>query len=138
MYPTIDKAIYDKLVSDDNVQDLVGNDVYMLAAPSGVNEDYILYRQIAGGFEHTSPRPEIDVIYRIEGVASSRQNADEIASAIYHALHDQRLPIEGWNNYDTAGGGWYTLIDNVGGYTTYRVGGMYRIRADQLMVGGDS
>jgi hypothetical protein len=134
MYPTIDQAIYNKLVGDSEISTLVGADVYALQAPSGAAEPYILFKQIAGGFEHTSPRPEIDVVYRIECVATSRENAEEGASAIYHALHDQDLIIDGWNNYDTAGGGWYTLIDNSEGDVSYRVGGMYRIRADQIAV----
>jgi hypothetical protein len=134
MYPTIDQAIFNKLVGDSEVSSLVGTDVFVLQAPSGTIEPYILFKQIAGGFEHSSPRPEIDVTYRIECVATSREGAEEGASAIYHALHNQDLIIDGWNNYDTAGGGWYTLIDNSEGDVSYRVGGMYRIRADQIAV----
>lgn len=134
MYPTIDQAIYSKLTGDSEVSAFVGADIFALQAPSGTVEPYILFKQIAGGFEHTSPRPEIDVTYRVECVAASREEAEEGASAIYHALHDQDLTIDGWNNYDTVAGGWYTLIDNAEGGMFFRVGGMYRIRADQVAV----
>lgn len=134
MYPTIDQAIYSKLTGDSEVSTLVGTDIYALQAPSGTIEPYILFKQIGGGFEHTSPRPEIDVTYRIEYVATSREQAEEGASAIHNALNNQNLTIDGWNNYDTAAGGWYTLIDNEEGGMFFRAGGMYRIRADQVAV----
>jgi hypothetical protein len=85
----------------------------------------------AGGDSNTSPRRDVDVIYRVEFVSTSLATARSGAGYIDDALHDQALTITGWSNYRMMADRLFQQDEIINGKMWHRRGAFYRVMADK-------
>ena len=131
MLPSIHTALYSALSNHANLIGLVGNRIHALQAPLGTNPPYVIFQPVDADWTAASPRPALDVRYRVVCIATTQPPAEQGAGYIYDALHGQTLTITGWHNYDTALVESLAKIENAEGAVYYKIGGVYRIRADE-------
>lgn len=132
VYPAIEKGIVLALEASTPVTDYVGTRIFRQLAPPQTDYPFIMFKHVHGGLHQDSPRPTLDLRYRIECVAESWEAADQGSARIQAALHTAPLTIDGWDNFDTFSGGKYVQAEVTETQTFYHVGMFYRIRAAAL------
>lgn len=133
--PAMEEALYSKLQQDAGVAALIGGTaaprLYNLMAPSGVTRPHIIFYLGSGLVSNTSPRDDMNDVFRVEAVGDTRQTADTLRGAIYTALHGQELTITGWSNYLLQAERKTTIVETAEGRQYWRYIVDYRIRVDK-------
>jgi hypothetical protein len=93
-------------------------------------DNYVIFQIQAGGDTNTSPRRDVDVIFRVEFISTSLANARAGAGYIDDLLHDQDLTLVGWSNYRMVAERLWAQDEVIGGKRWYRRGAFYRVEAD--------
>ena len=94
-------------------------------------DNWIVFMQVAGGDTNTSPRRDVNVIYRVEFISTEIADARTGAGYIDDALHQVELTVPGWSVYRCECTGQINLVDLVQGKQYWRKGRFVRISMDQ-------
>lgn len=129
--PGVETALYATLSGNSGVAALVSTRIYNPQAPAGVDLPYLLFYLASGLMPNQSPRLDINDVYRVEAVGSTRAQAEAVFNAAFTALHLQALTLTGWTNYWLACERRTILIDNLEGRQFFRRIGDFRIKADK-------
>lgn len=133
--PSIEAALYSTLGQNASVASTIGGTaaprLYNLMAPSGAARPHIIFYLGSGLVSNTSPRDDVNDVFRVEAVAETRGGAETLSGAIYTALHGQELTITGWSNYLLQAERKTTIVENSDGRQYWRYIVDYRIRADK-------
>ncbi len=127
VFSLIEGALYTKLTGNANLQSLVAAKIFDTKATQPTADPYVLFQFTGGGDENETPRREVNVVYRVEGVSRVQATARTIAGYIDEALHDQALTLTGWSNYRMMQENYFNLEQIIEGIQFYRKGGFYRI-----------
>ena len=130
-YPDVETALYSALTGASALTTLVSTRIYNPQAPANSTIPYVVFYLASGLMPNQSPRLDINNVYRIEGVGSTRAQAENVFKAIFTALHLQTLSITGWGTYWLACEGVRSLVENAEGNQYYRRIGDFRLKADQ-------
>lgn len=130
--PSVELALWTRLVTDAGVSALVENRVYKMIAPSGVARPYIVYYLGSGLLERLTPRLDTNEVYRIEAVGNSSAAADALRQAIYSALDSAPLALAGFSNFWLKAERITTLPEVREGVQIYRYITDFRVRTSAL------
>lgn len=131
-YPRLERGLVQALTTDPQLSALIEGRVYRIPAPPTAPIPFVGFSYLSGGLVQTSPRPSLDVNYRVEYAAEEMYIAEEGLALVFDALVYTPLTIEGWHNYDTDAGGKFVAIDMNRAEPIYMVGMFFRFRADLL------
>jgi hypothetical protein len=129
--PAAGSALYTKLSGASTVTDLVGTDIWRLQAPEGTDTPYIVYYSANAQWPNTTPRDDVNDVFRVECVGGTRQEAENVLDAAQGVLHEQSLTIPGWSNYWLACERVAELVENHEGRQLWRYVGDYRMKASK-------
>lgn len=128
----LETAIYNKLAGQASlITALGGTAIYNQQAPQSPGSKYVVFQWQGGGDLNESPTRMRELLYTVQGIATTRAAAGTIDGAIDDALHKQTLTVTGWSNIlcqrqtDIS----YIEQDAAGG-SYYHRGGIYRIIID--------
>lgn len=128
----IETALYTKLTGNASLAALATGGVYEALAPASVTNNWVVFQYTGGGDMNTSPRRDVNVVYRVEFVSTDKATARTGAGHIDTALHNAELTIAGWENYRMVAEDLFAQTDTVDGKQYYRRGSFFRIRVDQV------
>ncbi len=126
-------AIRSRLLAVPAITTLVGNKIFMDAAPGSTAYPYIGMFYYSGADENTSPRDSFDIIMRVNAVSNNQLQAETLAGLINTALVHQHLDYpNSWLSYAkvTQVGLWYDK-DVIANVQYYAHGALYRLRASK-------
>lgn len=127
----IDTALYAKLTAAAGTA-FYGTRVYDTLAPENTPRPYVVFTQVAGGNDNLTPNLSDSVLYRVECVAATMQDARTGSGYVEQTFGMQyTLTVTGYVNYVMLEQRFYRRIDNVGGTAYYRRGMEFEIRIDQ-------
>lgn len=129
-FPRLERGLVLALTTEPTLATTVGDQVYRIPAPAESTPPYILFAHQSGGVVNKSPRPSLDVYYRIEYVAADMDAAEAGFEVVYQHLITAPLIIDGWNNYATTGAGKFLGVYMNFADPRYSVAMHFRIRAD--------
>ncbi len=126
----VNTALYSILSGTSALTALVSTKIYLIQAPGGTAYPYVIFGFQGGGEEQQSTRlDDMEVVYRVVGLATSNAQAGAIDAAIRGALHTKTLTVTGWTTTaEVRRGAMWQLVENVEGIQVYQQGAMYRIR----------
>lgn len=130
----INTALYNALTSGGGtvVANLVNSRIYLMNAPAKTPYPYVIFGFQGGGEVHPSALDEVDVVYRVEGIAETNSAAAQLDDAIRATLHKKPLSVSGWDSTDVVRReGFWQLLTQLAGGQVYRFGAMYRIRLNK-------
>ena len=130
-YPNLHTAIYSKLTAASTLTALVSTRVYYGLAPQGAALPYVIFTIVNETVTNDSPRDNVDALYQIEGVASSKASAIQIADVIHDVLHEGDLSVTGWSVYSLAAVGRTMIIETENAVQYFRDIREFRIRLDK-------
>jgi hypothetical protein len=123
-FPDIDYALYQKIAGGTAITALVGGTasprIYNLQAPQSATLPYIVFYHNAGGFDNETLRGEYTFNYRVEAVGSNRQSCYNVVNACINHLHNNDVPITGYDNFQTIVEQVNSFIDNSDGVEYWR------------------
>jgi hypothetical protein len=126
-------ALVTKLMAVAALQTLCSGNIYdTVKNDESVTDDYMVFQNVAGGDTNSSPRRDIDIVYRVEFISTQIANARAGAGYIEQALHQQELTITGWSNYRCECTDQVNLSDLVQSKIYYRKGRFVRVSADKI------
>lgn len=125
----IDAALSAKLLATATVTALVSTRIYGGQAPAKTALPYIVFNSASGLFDNTTPHQDVNHVYRVAAVATTRAAAYAIIAACHDALHHNSLSLSGWRTFMVVQENIITLVDNLEGTQIYRVIADFRIRA---------
>ncbi len=120
------------LTASSPLTDVVGDRFFRHIAPPQTAYPFVMFKHVHGGLHNETPRPTLDLRYRIECVALNWADAETGSDLIQAAMHAAPLTLSGWDNYDTFSGGRYIQTEVGETESIYHVGMFYRIRAAAL------
>lgn len=129
----IETGLYNKLKGASAlITELGGTLIYNKLAPQSPGSKYVVFQWQGGGDVNDHPARSRDVLYSIQGVASTQAAAAAIDDDIDAALHDQALSISGWTSVDCQRESDINYVElDSGGVAHYHAGGIYRIRIEE-------
>lgn len=125
----LDAALSTKLLATSSVTALVSTRIYGGQAPAKTTLPYLVFQSASGMFDNTTPHQDMNNLYRLTAVASTRAAAYAIIAACHDALHHNSLSLSGWTTFQLVQENILSFVDNVEGTLFFRVVGEYRIRA---------
>lgn len=134
IYPDVETALYSKLSGTAALTALVGTTtprIYNPQAPANTTLPYCIFYLASGLMPNQSPRLDINNVYRIEGVGSTRAQAEDVFEAVFTALHLQTLSLTGWGVYWMVLESARSMVENVDGTQYFRRIAEIRIKADK-------
>jgi hypothetical protein len=132
IHTLLNTGMYSKLAGNTNLINLsAGTAIYDTIAPPGTTDNYCIFQITAGGDTNTSPRRDVDVVYRVEVISTVLATARSGAGYIDDALHDQALTLTGWSNYRMMADRLFQQDEVIDGKKFYRRGAFYRVLADK-------
>lgn len=130
-YPNLHTAIYSKLTGSASLTALVSTRVYYGLAPEGTALPYVIFTIVNEMMTNDSPRHNLEALYQIEGVATSKASAIQIADVIHDVLHEGDLSVTGWSVYWVAAEGRTMIIETENAVQYFRDIREFRIRLDK-------
>jgi hypothetical protein len=131
IFTLLNTGMYNKLAAQSTLTALATGGIFDTLAPPGTSDNYVIFQITAGGDTNTSPRRDVEVIYRVEFISTVLATARTGAGYIDDALHDSALTVSGWSNYRMVADRLFTRDEAVGGKTFYRRGAAYRVLVDK-------
>lgn len=128
----IETALYSKLTGNASLLALATGGVYEALAPASVANNWVIFQYTGGGDMNTSPRRDVNVVYRVEFISSDKATARTGAGYIDDALHNAELTVAGWENYRMVAEDLFAQTDTVDGKQYFRRGAFYRLRVDKV------
>jgi len=132
--PALGSALYQKLANDATVASQIGGTaaprLYWQLAPPDTEYPLVIFSLGAGNIPNMTPHDAVNWVYRITAIAQTRAAAEDVHNAVYTALHEQTLSVDGWDVY------WMACervavppVEVVDGHYYWRFAADYRIRA---------
>lgn len=128
----IDAALFTQLTATaTTLYGLVGARVYDTLRISNTLPA-VVYNVQAGGDLNLTPTDVIEVVYNVQGMAATPQEANNVANAIREQLHNATLSVSGWNFISCMCDGEYPpMSELVNGAPIFHRGSMVRIRVSK-------
>ena len=125
-------AIYNTLSTNSALTtELGGTLIYNGQAPQDPGDKFVVFNWAGGGDENLTPHRTRNVVYTVQAVATTWNDAATVDRLIDAALHEQTLTVSGWTNFWTAREDDINYIEqDAGGNPIFHVGAQYRIRID--------
>lgn len=130
-YPTVEAALYSALSGATALTTLVSTRIYNPQAPANIVIPYVVFYLASGSMPNQSPRLDINNVYRLEGVGTTRAQAEDVFEAFFTALHLQPLSLTGWGVYWLVFESVRSLVDTVEAKQYFRRIGDLRLKADK-------
>jgi hypothetical protein len=131
IFTLINTGMVNKLIAQSTLLALATGGIFDTLAPAGTTDNYVIFQITAGGDTNTSPRRDIEVIYRVEFISTVLATARTGAGYIDDALHDSALTVSGWSNYRLCADRLFSRDEMVAGKTYFRRGALYRVLLDK-------
>lgn len=132
MQALLEQAIFSTLSTHLSLAALVDDRIFVQQAPLGTAAPLVVFEQVAGGYDDSSPRLAIQVRYRVVCISPNRAEALDGSAAIESALLSATLTLVGWSHYATVADTWVDDPVTSDGTLWYQCGAVYTIGADKV------
>ncbi len=131
IFTLINTGLVNKLSGYAPLLALATGGIFDTLAPPGTADNTVIFQIMSGGDTNTSPRRDVEIVYRIEFVSTSLATARTGAGTIDEALRGASLTLTGWSNYGLLADRLYSRDEIVAGKANYHRGAFYRLMVDK-------
>lgn len=129
--PSFGDTLVEYLKNNPMIRGKVEQAVFLDDTPSGESMPCIVCSYVSGGETNDSPRPNIEVVYKVSAYSHNKFNSAQIAGFVHRALNTKRIPLPyEWVNYWTAGYNWQIKTEYRSSQKVYISSRLYEFRAN--------